>query len=99
MKVCISIPIDLRLHNTGEFSVNKQISEPDGGVAWETVFSTNAVSGGEYLATLEPGRYQKVLGPVNGVPTFSSVFEIVSNNTYIDEEGTVFKIMDDGKLI
>jgi hypothetical protein len=99
MKVRISIPIDLRVPTTREFRVSKQVPDTDGGTSWKTVFSANALSGGEYLADLEPGRYQKTLATTDSFPTFSSIFEITTDRKYIDEEGNTFQISEDGELV
>ncbi len=98
MKVRISVPVDLTLHNSGEWRINKQVADAEGKTGWETVVTTNAVSGSEYLVDLEPGHYQKTLGASTGLSSFSSTFEITADRQYIDEEGKAFNIGDDGEL-
>ncbi len=100
MKVCIEMPIDLRLHNQGVFRISKQLTFSSGeGTAWETVCSTDAISGGTYLADLEPGQYQKVLEASNGQFIASSTFKITPDAKYIDEAGKMFTIAEDGTLL
>jgi hypothetical protein len=96
MKVCIDIPVDLRLHNQGVFRISKQLTSSG---AWETVVSTGPISGGTYLADLEPGLYQKVLETANGQFVTFSTFKITQDAKYIDEEGTIFTIAEDGTLL
>ncbi|MBA2682437.1 MAG: hypothetical protein H0U76_29095 [Ktedonobacteraceae bacterium] len=98
MKVRVSIPVDLNLQNNGELRINKHITDSDGKDDWETVVTTNAVGGSEYLVEIEPGSYQKVLGTPTGLSSFSSTFEITPEKQYIDEEGKTFNIDDDGGL-
>ncbi len=98
MKVRISVPVDLNLHNNVELRINKQIVDSDGKNDWETVVTTNAVGGSEYLIDLEPGHYQKMLGTPTGLSSFSSTFDITPDKQYIDEEGKAFSINDDGGL-
>jgi hypothetical protein len=69
------------------------------GTAWETVSSTDAISGGTYLADLEPGQYQKVLEAANGQLSTSSTFKITPDARYIDEAGKMFTIAEDGTLL
>jgi hypothetical protein len=99
MKVRIEIPIDLGLHNQGVFRIRKQLTSPAEGTAWETVAETDAISGGTYLADLEPGQYQKVLEAANGQFTASSTFKITADANYIDEAGKMFPIAEDGTLL
>ena len=99
MKVRIEIPIDLRLHNQGVFRLSKQPPSSEERTAWETVASTEAISGGTYLADLEPGQYQKVLTGANRQFISSSVFTITPDARYIDEAGEVFTIAEDGTLL
>ncbi len=98
MKVQIAIPIDLRLNNTGNFMISKQVTDDKGKTSWQTLYSTNSVAGGEYTADLEPGQYQKTLEAPNGSPMSSSTFRITEDGKYVDESGEVFTIGDDGKL-
>ncbi len=98
MQVRISVPVDLNLQNTAELRINKQISDSEGKNDWETVVTTNAVGGGDYLVDLEPGHYQKMLGTPTGLSSFSSTFDITSDKQYVDEEGKAFSIDDDGGL-
>jgi hypothetical protein len=99
MKVRIEIPIDLSLHNKGVFSISKQLTSSEEGTAWEIVSSTEAISGGTYLADLEPGQYQKVLEGANRQFTSSSTFKITPDAKYIDEAGKMFIIAEDGTLL
>ena len=99
MKVHIEIPIDLRLHNMGVFRIRKQLTSSGEGTAWETVAFTDAISGGTYLADLEPGQYQKVLEATDGQFTTSSTFKITQDARYIDEAGKLFTIAEDGTLL
>jgi hypothetical protein len=99
MKVRIHIPTDLRLHNNGVFRISKQLTSSGEGTAWETVYSTDAISAGTYLADLEPGQYQKVLEATNGQLSNSSTFKITQDGRYIDETENIFTIAEDGTLI
>ena len=99
MKVRIEIPIDLRLYNQGVFRISKHLPSSGEGTAWETVVSTDAISGGTYLADLEPGQYQKVLEGANRQFISSSTFTITPDARYIDEAGKVFTIAEDGTLL
>jgi hypothetical protein len=99
MKVRIEIPIDLRLHNQGVFRISKQLTSSGERTAWETVATTSAISGGTYLADLEPGQYQKVLEASNGQFIASSTFTITPDAKYIDEAGERFPIAEDGTLL
>jgi hypothetical protein len=99
MKVRIEIPIDLHLHNQGVFRISKHLPSSEERTAWETVASTDAISGGTYLADLEPGQYQKVLEGANRQFISSSTFTITSDARYIDEAGEVFTIAEDGTLL
>ncbi len=99
MKVRIEIPIDLRLHNQGVFRISKQFTPSGEGTAWETVCFTDAISGGTYLADLEPGQYQNVLEASNGQFIASSTFTITPDARYIDEAGKIFTITEDGTLL
>ena len=47
MKVCITIPIELRLHDKGVFRVSKQLTSSEEGTDWEIVSSTDAISAGD----------------------------------------------------
>lgn len=96
MKVYIDIPIDLRLHNQGVFRISKQIASSGD---WETVATISPISGGTYLADLEPGQYQKALEAVNGQFVTFSAFKITQDGKYIDEGGTIFTIAEDGTLL
>ena len=98
MKVRIEIPIDLRLHNKRVFRISKQLTSSGEATAWETVCSTDAISGGTYLADLEPGQYQKVLEATTGQLSTSSTFKITPDAKYIDETGKLFTIAQDGTL-
>ena len=99
MKVRIDIPIDLRLNNSGTFRVNQQRSDPEKNITWKTVIAIDAVSGGQLLADLEPGYYQKTLETANGQLASSTNFELRQDGTYVDEEGQTFKITEDGNLM
>ena len=99
MKVCITIPIELRLHDKGVFHISKQLTSSEEGTDWEIVFSTDAISAGTYLADLEPGQYQKVLEAANGQFITSSTFQITPDAKYIDETGNIFTIAEDGTLL
>ena len=99
MKVRIDIPIDLRLHNKGVFRISKQLPSSGEGTAWETIYSTDAISACTYLADLEPGQYQKVLEATNGQLANSSTFKITQDAKYIDETGNIFTITEDGTLL
>lgn len=99
MKVRIEIPIDLNLRNKGVFSISKQLTSSEEGMAWETVSSTEAIGGGTYLADLGPGQYQKVLEGANKQFISSSTFKITSDAKYIDEAGKMFIIAEDGTLL
>lgn len=99
MKVYIDIPIDLRLHNNGVFSISKQLTSSGEETAWGTVASVGAISGGTYLADLEPGQYQKVLEAANGQFSTFSTFRITQDAKYIDEAGQMFTIAEDGTLL
>ena len=99
MKVCIEIPIDLRLHNQGVFRIRKQLTSSAEGTAWETVAETSAISAVTYLADLEPGQYQKVLETTTGQFLASSTFKITPDAKYIDEAGKMFTITEDGTLL
>lgn len=99
MKVRIEIPIDLCLHNQGIFRIRRQFTPSGEGTAWETVCETSAISGGTYLADLEPGQYQKVLEASNGHFIASSIFKITPEARYIDEAGKIFTIAEDGTLL
>jgi hypothetical protein len=99
MKVRIEIPIDLRLHNKRVFRISKQLTSSGEATAWETVCSTDAISGGTYLADLEPGQYQKVLETTTGQFLASSTFKITADAKYIDEAGKIFTIAEDGTLL
>jgi hypothetical protein len=99
MKVRIDIPIDLRLNNSGTFRINQQHSDPEKEITWKTVIAIDAVSGGQLLAHLEPGYYQKTLETANGQLASSSNFELRQDGTYVDEEGHTFKITEDGNLM
>lgn len=98
MKVQVAIPIDLRLNNTGDFSISKQVTDDNGNTSWHTLYTTNSVSGGNYTADLEPRQYQKTLQASNGSLMSSSTFRITEDGKYVDESGKVFMIGDDGKL-
>ncbi len=98
MKVQVAIPIDLRLNNTGNFLISKQVADDKGNTSWKTLYSTNSVSGGEYTADLEPGQYQKTLESPTGSLMSSSTFRITEDGKYADESGEVFTIANDGKL-
>jgi hypothetical protein len=98
MKVQVAIPIDLRLNNTGDFSISKQVTDDKGNASWHMLYTTNSVSGGEYIADLEPGQYQKTLQGPTGSLMSSSTFRITEDGKYVDESGEVFTIGDDGKL-
>jgi hypothetical protein len=87
MNVRIRIPIDLHLHHTGTFRIMKQVTTPDGRTSWQTIGSTTAVSGGEYLADLEPGFYQKTLETAQGSLAFSSFFQITEDGALIEDIG------------
>jgi hypothetical protein len=99
MKVRITIPIELRLHNTGVFHISKQLTSSEEGTDWEIISSTDAIGAGTYLADLEPGQYQKVLEAANGQFITSSTFQITPDATYIDQAGKVFPIAEDGTLL
>lgn len=98
MKVQIAIPIDLRLDNTGNFLISKQVTDANGNTSWQTLYTTNSVAGGEYTTDLEPGEYQKTLESPTGSLMSSSTFRITEDGKYVDESGEVFTIADDGKL-
>ena len=99
MKVRITIPIELRLHDKGVFHISKQLTSSEEGTDWEIVFSTDAISAGTYLADLEPGQYQKVLEAANGQFITSSTFQITPDAKYIDQAGKMFPIAEDGTLL
>jgi hypothetical protein len=99
MKVRIDIPVDLRLNNSGTFRVNQQRSDPEQNIIWKTVIAIDAVSGGQLLADLEPGHYQKTLETANGQLASSTNFELRQDGTYVDNEGQAFKITEDGNLM
>jgi hypothetical protein len=99
MKIRVSIPVDTTLHGDGEFRIMKQITDEHGKTAWELAGFTSAVSGGEFLADLEPGYYQKVESDVNGILSSGSNFEITADGRYIDQDENVFRIAEDGSLV
>ena len=99
MKVRITIPIELSLHNQGVFHISKQLTSPEEGTEWEIVSSTDAISAGTYLADLEPGQYQKALEAANGQFITSSTFQITPDAKYIDQAGKMFPIAEDGTLL
>jgi len=99
MKVRITIPMELRLHNQGVFHIRKQLTSSEEGTEWEIVSSTDAISAGTYLADLEPGQYQKVLEAANGQFITSSTFQITPDAKYIDQAGKMFPIAEDGTLL
>ena len=99
MKVCITIPIELGLHNQGVFYIRKQLTSSEEGAEWEIVSITSAISAGTYLADLEPGQYQKVLEAANGQFITSSTFQITPDAKYIDQAGKMFTIAEDGTLL
>jgi hypothetical protein len=99
MKVRIDIPMELRLHNQGVFRVNKQLTSSEEGTSWETVSSTDTISGGTYLVDLKPGQYEKVLEATNGQFITSSMFIITQDAKYIDQGGKMFSIAWDGTLL
>jgi len=99
MKVRITIPIELSLHNQGVFHISKQLTSSEEGTDWELVSTTSAISAGTYLADLELGQYQKVLEGANGQFITSSTFQITADAKYIDEAGKLFTIAEDGTLI
>jgi hypothetical protein len=99
MKVCITIPLELGLHNSGVFQIRKQFTSSEEGTEWELVSTTSAISAGTYLADLEPGRYQKELEAATGQFITSSTFQITPDARYIDQAGTMFAIAEDGTLL
>ena len=99
MKVRITLPIELRLHDKGVFRISKQLTSSEEGTDWEIVSSTDAISAGMYLADLEPGQYQKVMEAVNGQFITSSTFQITQDAKYIDQAGKMFTIAEDGTLL
>jgi hypothetical protein len=99
MKVCITIPIELGLHNQGVFYIRKQLTSSEEGTEWEIVSTTSAISAGTYLADLEPGQYQKMLEAANGQFVTSSTFQITPDARYIDQAGKLFTVAEDGTLL
>src|SRR6266567_2911911 len=99
MKVRITIPIELSLHNQGVFHISKQLTSSEEGTDWELVSTTSAISAGTYLADLELGQYQKVLAGANGQFITSSTFQITPDARYIDQAGKMFPIAEDGTLL
>jgi hypothetical protein len=99
MKVRITLPIELRLHNNGVFRISKQFTSSEEGTDWKIVSFTDAISEGTYLADLEPGQYQKVLEAANGQFITSSTFQITRDAKYIDQAGKMFTIAEDGTLL
>ncbi|GCE21241.1 hypothetical protein [Dictyobacter kobayashii] len=99
MKVRVSIPVDLRIPTAGEFHIDKQTSSDQQPAEWENVVLASGVTGGDYLADLEPGIYQKSISAVGALPGFASTFEITPEGRYIDEAGQTFKIDEDGTLL
>lgn len=99
MKVRVSIPVDLRLPEAGEFRIDQQVSSDRQDPGWKNVVLASGVTGGDYLADLEPGIYQKSISAIGALPGFASTFQITPDGQYIDEAAQTFKIGEDGTLI
>lgn len=99
MKIRVNVPVDTTLHGDGEFRIMKQVMDEHGKASWELAGFTSAVSGGEFLADLEPGYYQKVESDVKGMLSSGSNFEITADGRYIDQDENVFQIAEDGSLL
>ncbi|GLV60428.1 hypothetical protein KDH_72470 [Dictyobacter sp. S3.2.2.5] len=99
MKVRVSIPVDLRLTEPGEFRIDQQVSSDQQDVSWKSVVQVSGVTGGEYVVDLEPGIYQKSISAMGAQPSFASAFQVTPDNHYIDEASQIFKIDEDGTLV
>ncbi|GHO89243.1 hypothetical protein [Dictyobacter formicarum] len=99
MKVRVNIPVDLRLPAAGEFRIDRQASSNQQDASWKNVVLASGVTGGDYLADLEPGIYQKSISAIGAQPGFASTFQITPDGQYIDEAAQIFKIGEDGTLI
>ncbi len=103
MKVRIEVLLELCLHNQGVFRLSKQLTSSEEGKTWKTLCSTEAISGGTYLADLEPVQDQKVLeGPRDNssLPARSSSQQMPATSLKrerclpIAEDGTLLKQND-----
>ncbi len=101
MKVRIEVLLELCLHNQGVFRLSKQLTSSEEGKTWKTLCSTEAISGGTYLADLEPVQDQKVLeGPNSSLPARSRSQQMPATSLKrerclpIAEDGTLLKQND-----
>ncbi|GCE28648.1 hypothetical protein KDA_41320 [Dictyobacter alpinus] len=98
MKIKISVPAVLNPQHSGMFRIDQQESASTESVRWQNVVSVSGLVGGDYLADLEPGFYQKSIGDEGGLPTFSTTFEITSEGNYVDAEGNIFQVDEEGNI-